>query len=262
MLFVSKKQFVFILFLVLVLINCASNAQPKVILKLDDLGSKNGKSSAAPILDYLIQMKIKTSIGVIAVKLDTSALVAYSKYINAKNDQNESLFEVWNHGLTHSKDNPPGGDKKEFQGTGYQFQKAHFNKADSIVTKLLKVKMHTFGAPYNALDSNTAKVVVENSTYKVILLDGKNSTYENGILHMNNAVNMEVATGVPNYDYFVTQYNKLVNKYPDFIVIQGHPNPYDNTKFDELKRIIAFLQSKKCEFILPYEYYAAKYKSN
>ena len=183
-----------------------------MILKLDDLGSKNGICTAAPVLDYLLSMKIKTAIGIIADRLDNSALKAYSKYIDANNDRGEHLFEIWHHGLTHTNNNPPDGAKREFDGTGYQFQKQHFNKADSIVKNLLGVQMHTFGSPYNAVDSNTSKVIYKNANYKVMLLDGKKTNTENGILHMNNRVNMEVATGVPNFEQFVIQYNIYVDK--------------------------------------------------
>ncbi|RKR83707.1 peptidoglycan/xylan/chitin deacetylase (PgdA/CDA1 family) [Mucilaginibacter gracilis] len=256
-----KKRFIgFALLCNLILAFGHANAQPMVILKLDDLGSKNGTSNAAPVLDYLLDMKIKTAIGVIAVRLDSTALKAYSKYIAAKNDKNENIFEVWNHGFTHTNNNPPGGDKREFDGTGYQFQKQHFNTADSIVFKLLGVQMHTFGSPYNAVDSNTTRVIAENKNYKVVLLDGKKSGYERGILHMNNRVNMEVATGVPNFDQFVIQYNNLIGKYPDVIVLQGHPAFYDVAKFEELKKIIVFLQGKKCQFVLPYDLYVLNQK--
>lgn len=134
--------------------------------------------------------------------MDSSALKAYSKYIVAKNDRNEDTFEGWNPDLTHTNKNPPGGDKREFDGTGYQFQKQHFNTADSIVLRLLAVQMHTFGSPYNAVDSNPTRVIAENKNYKVVLLDGKKTGYERGILHMNNRVNMEIATGVPNFNQF------------------------------------------------------------
>ena len=66
---------------------------------------------------------------------------------------------------------------------------------------------------------------------------------------------MEIATGVPNFEQFVVQYNNNVDKYPDIIVLQGHPNGYDELKLEELKKIITFLKGKKCEFILPYDFY-------
>jgi peptidoglycan/xylan/chitin deacetylase (PgdA/CDA1 family) len=229
-------------------------AQPHIIIKLDDLGTKNGVCPAAPVLDILLKRKIKASIGVIALRLDSTALTTLKKYTDATNDNGEKLFEVWNHGYDHSNSNPPANNR-EFAGTGYGFQFTHFAFADERVKKLLGLQMHTFGSPYNATDSNTLKVVEKNKMYKVFLLNGGKSEFTNGVLFMNNRVNMESATGQVNYDFFVTQYQKLKIKYPDYMVLQGHPHLYDAAKQAEFNKIIDFLISQKCEFVLPYDYY-------
>jgi len=229
-------------------------AQPRVIIKLDDLGSKDGVTKAAPVLDLLLARKIKASFGVIAKNLDKTAPDVYAKYINAKNDKGEPLFEVWSHGYDHSNNNPPNNNP-EFKGTGYVFQDEHFNRADREVLNKLGVQMHTFGSPNNATDSNTLKVLALNKNYKVIMLDGSPSGLRNGILFMNNRLNMESATGQVNYDYFVTQYQKLKTKYPDYIVMQGHPNQWDAARLAEFGKILDFLIAEKCEFVLPYQYY-------
>jgi len=52
----------------------AAFAQHKVILKLDDIGVKNGVCVAKPVMDYLLQKNIKASYGVIANRLDSTAL--------------------------------------------------------------------------------------------------------------------------------------------------------------------------------------------
>lgn len=229
-------------------------AQPNVILKLDDFGAKDGTSLGSPVLDLLLARKIKASFGVIVKNLDNSATVVFQKYLDATNETGEKLFEVWSHGYDHSSKNLPN-NRPEFSGTGYDFQLEHFNHADRQVLALLKVQMHTFGSPFNKTDSNTRKVVSLNKNYKVFLLNGGRSGFEDGILYMNNRVDMENGTGQVNYDYFVEQYKNSAKKYPDYIVMQGHPNHWDATKIANFTKILDFLIAEKCTFILPYEYY-------
>jgi peptidoglycan/xylan/chitin deacetylase (PgdA/CDA1 family) len=244
----------------LLLLSCltlvASNlmAQIKVIIKIDDFGSKNGQSHASPILDLLLSRKIKASFGVIAKSLDSTAAQVYGKYTSAQNEKGEKLFEVWHHGYDHTNNNPPNKNL-EFSGTSYDFQSEHFNLADKVVLKALGVQMHTFGAPNNATDSNTFKVIALNKNYKVVMLDGSKSGIRNGLLFMNNRLNMENGTGKVNYDYFLTQYQKLSGQYQDYFVMQGHPYMWDAARIVEFGKVLDFLIAEKCEFILPYEYY-------
>jgi peptidoglycan/xylan/chitin deacetylase (PgdA/CDA1 family) len=231
-----------------------SAAQPKVIIKLDDLGSKNGLSSAQPVLDDLLKKKIKVAIGVIASRLDSTARQAYGPYINAINDKGEKLFEVWNHGFDHSKDNPPNM-YQEFKGTSYAFQLDHFNRADQRVKTLLGVTMHTFGAPYNASDSTFNEVIKQNPNYKISMLNNLKTKETNGVLNYNNRVDMESSTGNVNYEYFVKQYQQRKSRYPDYIILQGHPNNWDAAKLAQFDLIIDYLISRGCEFVLPFEYY-------
>ncbi|NNU33856.1 hypothetical protein HK413_06310 [Mucilaginibacter sp. S1162] len=109
--------------LVLILTIGSAIAQPRIIIKLDDPGSRNGRSSAAPVIDILVQRKIKAGLGVIAAQLDSTAGIAYDKYLITTNDKGEKLFEIWNHGFDHSNKNSPD-NKMEFNGTGYDFQKS------------------------------------------------------------------------------------------------------------------------------------------
>lgn len=248
----KRSEIIFTLILLIVAVQAI--AQPKIILKLDDLGSKNGLSTAAPVLDLLLQRKIKVAIGVIASHLDGTAKQAYAKYINATNDKGEKLFEIWSHGYDHSNNNPPNKNQ-EFNGTSYEFQLDHFNRADQLVKNVLGVQMHTFGAPYNASDSTFNKVISQNSNYKVFLLSNMKTKETNGVANFNNRVNMEISTGNVNYDNLVAEYQKLKSKYPDYMVLQGHANQWDAARLTQFSQILDYLIAQKCEFVLPYDYY-------
>ena len=223
---------------------------PKIILKLDDLSVKNGVCQCLPVMDYLVQKQLKAGFGIIASKNDNSVLFALTPYLKAKNPKNEALFEIWHHGLDHIK--------PEFQGTGYDYQKSHFEEADQQIKKLLGIQMHTFGTPFNASDSVTNIVITENSDYKVFMYSSIKPKQSNGILYLDHRVNMENGTGKPEFDFFVENYNKSKANYQDYIILQGHPGQWIPEKLEQFKKIIDFLISEGCEFVKPYEYYLSK----
>ena len=71
------------------------------------------------------------------------------------------------------------------------------------------------------------------------------------IVILNNRVNMEDGTGNVNYKYFLENYRacRILDK--QYIVLQGHPNQWDDKKMNEFVMILNFLQEEGCEFVLP-----------
>jgi peptidoglycan/xylan/chitin deacetylase (PgdA/CDA1 family) len=229
-----------------IIISNSPFASPKIILKLDDLSVKKGICEFVPTLDYLLQRQIKAGLGIIASRNDSTALQTLMPYLNVKNSKGENLFEIWHHGLDHVK--------PEFLGTSYEYQKSHFEEADKLILKLLGIQMHTFGTPYNGSDSTTNRVISENPVYKVFMFSSLNTSEKNGISYLDNRVNMENGTGNPEFDYFKANYTKYKGKYSDYMILQGHPNKWTAEKLEQFNKIIDFLISEGCEFVLPYEY--------
>jgi peptidoglycan/xylan/chitin deacetylase (PgdA/CDA1 family) len=231
-----------------------SFSAPKIILKLDDLSVKKGICEFVPTLDYLIQRQIKAGLGIIASRNDSTALQTLMPYINAKNTKGDNLFEIWHHGLDHVR--------PEFLGTGFEYQKSHFEEADQIAKNLLGIQMNTFGTPYNGSDSTTNRVISENPNYKVFMFSSLNTSEKNGILYLDNRVNMENGTGNPEFAYFKENYTKYKGNYADYMILQGHPNKWTPEKLEQFKLIVDFLISEGCEFVLPYDYWHSLKKSN
>ncbi len=244
---IIKKNIIFILSLML---SGFSFAGPKIILKLDDLFVKEGICACAPTFDYLIQKQIKAGFGAIANRSDSTARATLTPYLNASNEKGEKLFEIWHHGLDHVS--------PEFIGTGYEYQKTHFEEADQLLKKLLGFQMHSFGAPFNGSDSVTNRVVSENSNYKVFIFSSIKPDVKNGIMYLDNRVNMENGTGNPEFTLFLENYTKYKNTYTDYMVLQGHPNLWTPERLDQFRKIVDFLISEGCEFVLPFEYYQSQ----
>jgi len=239
------------IFLFLLLVNFSvdvSFAAPKIILKFDDLKvNKNLSCPSIPTMEFLLQKKIKAGFGVIANQIDATALNELCPYLNATDSVGNNFFEFWHHGLDHVQ--------PEFFGTSYAYQKLHFDSASHLIKNFLGIQMHTFGTPFNASDEVTNAVVSEDINYKVFIFSSVNTLASSGILNLNNRVNIENGTGIPDFNYFVTNYNAKKNIYKDYMVLQGHPNYWPAFKIEQLNKIIEFLISEGCEFVLPYDYY-------
>jgi peptidoglycan/xylan/chitin deacetylase (PgdA/CDA1 family) len=243
---------IILVFCIAFLVAGFSTAAPKVILKLDDFQTSKGNCLCLPTMDYLIQKQIKAAFGAVANKFDSTALDVLKPYLNATNNKGEKLFEIWHHGLDHKR--------PEFAGTTYEYQKAHFETAKRLIQQYLGIRMHSFGTPYNASDSITNRVVLEDPDYKVFLYISVRPASENGICYMDNRINMENGTGNPDFDFFVANYNKLKSRYTNYITLQGHPNQWTPERFEQFKKIIGLLISEGCDFVQPFEYYKTNNK--
>ncbi len=245
-----KKNYSIILFVIITLQTFAQT--PKIILKFDDTTVKNNSCSAKWVLDLLLARKIKAGFGFIADRSDATAKTFMAPYLNATNDDGEKLFEVWHHGLDHV--NP------EFNGTGYAYQKQHFEDADALIKSLVGVQANSFGAPFNATDADTYQVLSENNYYKVIML-GSTPRASSEILNLNQRVNLESSTANPSYATFLNNYNNKKASYTDYMIVQAHPNNWGDAKKNELTQMLDFLISEGCEFVTPYEYFLSLQES-
>jgi len=227
----------------------------RVILKLDDLVAKDEVINAiGRVMDYCIKNNIKAAFGVFNMgSVTDSQKTRLLSYMNAKNDRGEPLFELWHHGLDHSKDNPAG--TQEYKGTGYTAQKEHFEKGDRIVKEKLGIQMHTFGAPYNASDSATGRVISENKNYNVDLFGSWIPRDRKDLINMNQRVNMESATGVVEMSCFEKEFALKKDRFPDVMILQGHPAKWGDVQMAEFDKIVKKLQKEGYTFVLPYEYY-------
>lgn len=224
----------------------------QIILKLDDISVKKNTCRFFPTLDYLKERKIKAGLGVIADRLDETTQPTLAPYLNAMADDGTLLFEVWHHGLDHKR--------PEFKDTDYSYQKTHFDEAHNIVKDKTGIEMKTFGTPYNNSDTITNRVFFESGGYKVFLFPSITPKNKKGALFLKNRVNMEKATGEPDFDFFVENYNKNKSKFKDYMIIQGHPNNWDTKKIETLGKIIDYLKTENVEFTTPYEYYLSQTK--
>lgn len=224
---------------------------PKIIIKFDDLSALNGNYTGKIAMDYLINKKVKFSYGVIANQLDNTSLITLKPYLNATDDNENKLLEIWNHGLDHTC--------TEFANiTSYTSQKTHFDNATQLVNKYLGIQMHTFGSPCNANGEITDRIINEDISYNVFFLANVAKISPTRILYLNwPRVEIENGIGNPEYEFFVKNYNLNIRYSPKYMILQGHPNGWTTLQFEQFKLIIDFLIDKGSEFVLPNDYYSS-----
>ena len=220
-----------------------------IILKADDLIYDDKKiisDNWRRFLHYSVSEKIKSSVGLVCNSLETEddRFFGLLQYLGRT-----GYIELWNHGYDHRLDaqHPDGELYDEFRNSSLEFQKEQLRKAQTLAEEKLNITLRTFGAPGNAIDSTTISALQSFDEIKVWFFGLSDS----GKLVLGRSADMEYPIGKPDYKSFVQNYDAS----KEYLVFQIHPNQWDETQFEEFKKIISYLKDHQSTFILPYEYY-------
>jgi len=219
-------------------------APPTIVLKLDDLKPTAGGGVSPQwqrVVDFAREKDIKVSIGVIAQGLegDCPDLVKWIQEHNAAKH-----IEFWNHGWDHA-----AGEKliREFSGQPYEHQKDHMTRANKIARSKLGFPFESFGAPFNATDASTLRVLQEDPDIKVWIYGDMKNPAGKTVLP-NGAVTIETRAR-PDFAAFLEAYAH--NRGSDVFVMQGHPGGWKDDNFEQFRLMVEFLISQDAQFVLP-----------
>ncbi|MDQ3392899.1 MAG: DUF2334 domain-containing protein [Bacteroidota bacterium] len=222
-----------------------------VILKADDL--VNDSKSIFPerwdrFIEYIDEKGIKASIGIIGNSL-ASGNQAYFNRI--KEYHLKGNIEFWNHGYDHLINgiNEKGEKYHEFKNSPLAYQKSQIEKAQSLAKKNLGFYFRSFGAPANGIDSNTLLALEADSTIKVWFYGDAATTKLNLARHPSCEIEYPVHN--PDFEKLKQHYDPVT----DLLVLQIHPNSWDEIKFSEFFQVVDHLITNNATFINPYEYY-------
>lgn len=160
--------------------------------------------------------------------------------------------EFWNHGWDHQRwETKEGLRMHEFNGSGYAHQKKHFDDAQSAMKKSFGVAPIAFGAPYNAVDSDTLRILHHSPDVHLLF------TYKKKALHNTVQALMVLrgeadGTSKPNFEKFKRAYEKHPSL--SFTALQFHPNGFDDRHFGEYANILDFMLDEGWVFMQPQEY--------
>ncbi len=220
----------------------------RVVLKLDDVWVVNGGLSERwQLVDaFCAERDIPYTIGVIANVLEGDN----PAFIDALRGIAESgRAELWHHGYDHKAWEADGKKLREFQGTGYEHQLEHLQKAQALGKEKLGVTFTTFGAPFNATDADTVRALEQLPEITVWMFAPRNTGSTKFTTPQIPAVNIEHPVHKPNFEQFKLGYEK--HKADPYLVMQGHPMSWDDAAFAEFTRIVDFLRAEGAQFVFP-----------
>jgi len=222
-----------------------------VVIKLDDLRTNaSGWLSTRwrRVGDLVRDRRIKVSLGIIADSLEGDK-PAYFKWLREMHDT--GLVELWFHGYDHKEWEENGRKLEEFHGTPYALQKEHFVKSQALARAKLGFPFTAFGAPFNATDAVTDRVLAEDPDIKVVLY-GTPADRASGkvILDRVYKVNIEQPLFLPNYEKFVAGYNHYAAT-RRYFVIQGHANKWDDARWAEFLKIVDYITRNHIPTVTP-----------
>lgn len=227
---------------------------PVVILKLDDV-TRNGAKGSSPVsprwqrcVDFLTQEHLAASLGILGYSLDRDA-PAYFQWI--KDLDKSGSFEFWNHGY-EDKANP-------FNGPSLESQKTALEKTQRLAREKLGITLTAFGPHWGPTDANTDTALAEIPEIKVWLFGPPHPKGRQIVL--GRIINLEQPTFIPNFEKVKADYDNKGRQQP-YLVLQGHPNQWDDQRFGEFVKVCKYLQSQGCKFTTISQYVKSKGKKD
>ncbi|PTX99990.1 hypothetical protein DB346_19480 [Verrucomicrobia bacterium LW23] len=223
---------------------------PRIVLKLDDFKAVKGggiHQRWLRVADYAAQKQIKLSFGIIGNGMETDANAFYT-WVKEKHAAGQ--IEFWHHGYDHAGD----GKIMEFSGQPFEHQREHMARTQQIAKDKLGFAFTSFGAPFNATDAATLRVLQDEPDLKVWMYGNARTPAGKIVLQRAFNVNLESPTIIANYGAFIQGYAH--NRGAEYFVLQGHPAGWGDDRYAEFQKIIEFLLEQKAQFVLPRDFIA------
>jgi peptidoglycan/xylan/chitin deacetylase (PgdA/CDA1 family) len=219
-----------------------------IILKLDDVTWRGGRGDVpvSPrwqrVTDFIEKNNLKASYGIIGWSLEQNN-PAYFAWIKALHDK--GTIEFWNHGYRDRKSEDKTG---EFEGP-YDEQKTALEKTQRLAKEKLGIELRVFGPHWSGTNADTAKALEGIPEIKMCFYDPKGARQ----FVFERVLVLENPTFVPDFERFKQLYEKNA-KDKGCLALQGHPDAWDDKRWEGFVKIVEFLKSRGCVFMTPSEY--------
>ncbi len=228
----------------------AAHAEQIILLKLDDViarrvGTKPVSDRWQKVHDYLIEQGIKGSFGVITESIEKDNAM-YFQWL--KDVQAAGKIELWMHGYHMKTASEPG----EFENGTAAEQRAILAKGQRLAKEKLGFDLPAFGPHWSGTTDATDEAMEGVPEVKIWLYGPAKPKFFTR-LSIPRVMALENPTFVPDADKFIAFYEKSASK-KDVLVLQGHPEQWDDKRWEGFTKIIEFLNSKNVLFMTPSEY--------
>lgn len=224
-----------------------------ILLKLDDVVQyRKPPAPVSPrwqrVTHFLTQNHIKAGFGIICESLEQPS-PAYVKWI--QDLQHSGQIEFWCHGYHMKSASEPG----EFEQGSAEDQAAIFRKCEQLAQEKLGFPLPAFG-PHWSGTTEATDAALETVPEIKIWLYGPAKPRHFTRLSLERVMALENPTFVPDPAKFPTSYEHNGAK-QKVLVLQGHPDQWDDQRWAGFLEIIEFLKSKGVKFSTPSEYLKA-----
>jgi len=237
------KLLFFAVFFKASLLSVYADSQPVIILKLDDLTGITPRWQNC--LDFLKQEKVKASFGIIGYALEKKNDVFF-KWVRDLHD--EGQIEFWNHGYKMRTSQDKSG---EFESDSVAEQTQALLRTQQLAKEKLGLSLSAFGPHWSATNQATIEALKAIPEIKIVFYYTAGEKRDWFVFE--RFLNMEQPTFVPNFDFVSKQYEASAHEKP-YLCFQGHPNAWDENRFEQFKKVVLFFKSKGCRFMTPSEY--------
>ncbi len=227
-----------------------AHAQQIILLKLDDViarrvGTKPVSDRWQKVHDYLIAQGIKGSFGVITESLEKDNAM-YFQWL--KDVQAAGRIELWMHGYKMRGTSDTG----EFENGTAAEQRAILSKGERLAKEKLGFTLPAFGPHWSGTTDATDEAMEGVPEVKIWLYGPAKPKFFTR-LSIPRVMALENPTFVPDADKFIAFYDKHAAQ-KDVLVLQGHPEQWNEERWTGFTKIIDFLKSKSVVFMTPSEY--------
>src|SRR5262245_5055530 len=221
-----------------------------ILLKLDDLIAE--PSGSAPVsarwlrvAGYLAANRIKGSFGLICESLEKDN-AGYFRWL--KDIERGGVIELWLHGYHLKEADEPG----EFDHGTSGEQRAILEKSERLAKEKLGFTLPAFGPHWSTTTEATDEALEAVAEIKIWLY-GPFRPKHFARLSLPRVMTLENPIFVPDASKFIETYEKVAAP-REFLVLQGHPDQWDDTRWASFLQIIDFLKSRQVVFMTPSEY--------
>lgn len=223
--------------------------KPVVLLKLDDVHYGDEGYPVPPrwdrVLGYLRQQGIKANFGIIGFSLAANRpdYLQWLRDVAAKGD-----IEFWNHGYHNRMSlDEPGEFEQDFAA---QCRALHLT--DSLARVNVGLKLQAWGRHWTNCTEETDSALATVSGLRLVFGNPAELNHFKGVLVPHN-LDMEYPFHNPVYRLFLANYlGKWRNL--DSFYLQGHPNGWDDGRWNQFEKIIRHLQTDGAQFVTISEY--------
>ncbi len=236
-----------------------------IVLKLDDLFVKGNQPTPRwlRVVEYIDSKQINATMGMLTKGI-ADASPEYCQWV--KDHLAKGNWEIWFHGWDHQTYTGPDGKKhNEFEGRSYDQQMKRLADSQRLAYEKFGFHFTSFGPPGGvgtpSQDATTHKVMIDDPyittwIYPTAIDElGKQTNQQGDIVILDRVwgVGIESTVGAADFEAFVRGYIRNVQK-RDYFTLQGHPQMWNDHRFEQFTKIVEFLIDQGANFVLPSAY--------